>query len=110
MTYKMQALLWVVFPTGISSHPVNLLHPVELQQKPGTLQRVSLIERVGAGLIGLFFLIYLIDISLGTGTMPSSRNLSSESQPVSQAVFPPWELRLITAFSNPPAPQHRPAP
>jgi len=54
MTYKMQAVIWVVLSSGISSHPVVLLHPVELQQKLGTLQIISLLQSVGAGLVSFF--------------------------------------------------------
>lgn len=55
MTYKMQAVIWVVFSSGISSRPVTLLHPIELQQNLRALQILSLIESVGAGLVSFFY-------------------------------------------------------
>lgn len=54
MTFKAQAVIWVVFPSGISSYPVTLLRPVELQQKPKPLKILSLLSECG-GCFAIFY-------------------------------------------------------
>lgn len=74
----------------------SLLHPTEPQQNPWALHLHSLTAQ---GLFWYQLFMYPIDTSPGMGTIPSSRKLSSKTEPISQAVFPPWEPILITTFA-----------
>lgn len=74
----------------------SLLCPTEPQQNPRILRLLSLTVQ---GLFWYHLFMYPINTSTGTGTIPSSRKLSSKSEPVSQVVSPPWESMLITAFA-----------
>jgi len=109
MTYKMQAVIWVVLSSGISSHPVVLLHPVELQQKLGTLQIISLLQSVGAGLVSFF----CFNLSYWYQSWNRDNPIFQESQLKITACFPSPFSTLGTkanpTLCNPPASHPGPA-